>query len=167
MSAKARRSASSCAFSGRQPKRCVQPSAGGGRWKRKSPAGADGVRPRHSADLGEIRFRGAISPTNRTGRTAIHAPEPAMREALRTGRSERWACMPGKAEPAKSASSVCPERKARTEPGYAAAAGVPACARARVTAAMAATASQIHALLFRFPVISGEASYQASSHIVP
>src|SRR5580700_10827722 len=61
-------------------------SEGGGRWKEKGSAGAEGVRSRLRADLGEMRLIGATSPTNKTGSIAFHSPESAPWESALTCR---------------------------------------------------------------------------------
>src|SRR5579862_6778162 len=101
-----------------------------------------------------MRLRGAISPTNRTGRTAIHTPEAA---------SCRYTPEPLRAEPIlticgpPAARAVgpfcCPARNASTGFAKGALFGL-ASNRARDTTATVAIASKIHVFLCRVEVMS-------------
>jgi hypothetical protein len=72
---------------------------------------------------------------------------------LRSRLSEACARNPAIPEAEKSPLIECPDRSARTGLGKAAALGMPGSVRAKLTAAIAATASQIHVLLCRFAVM--------------
>jgi len=108
-----------------------------------------------------------MSPTNRMGTTAIHAPVPMPGVEVRSRLSERYSRVVGELCAPNAPPIECPERNAKTESSSGAVLGPPACARAKVIAVIAATVSQIHAVLFLFPVILNIRATKCSSHIVP
>jgi hypothetical protein len=126
---------------------------GGGRWKEAGSSGAAGARPRQGTDAAERGFRGETSPMNCTGRTAIHVPAPASRNMVSADRREPRCANRGNAGFAAVHWLWLRARKSRTGCAQAFAVCRPASARAADAKAMAAIATQIHALLLRLPVI--------------
>jgi hypothetical protein len=103
------------------------------------------MRPRLRKARGETRFSGATRPIKKMGSIAVHTPEPLL-----TLRACVWADRPNILVYPAFENSFEPawlDRKASTGFAEIFASGMPVSARAKVTAAIAATAIQIHALL--------------------
>jgi hypothetical protein len=88
------------------------------------------------------------------GVIAIQAPAPMPRGKLWSRLPKRCSRILGLVGAPNALPSEWLERNAKTELESGAVLGVPACARAKIIAVIAATVSQIHAVLFRFPVIA-------------
>jgi hypothetical protein len=107
---------------------------------------------------------GATRPMKKIGSSTVQTPAPLPDDSRRTPAKRDPRCP----EAVVNASLLaCAERNSRTGCVSAAALGRPASARASVATAIAATASQIHAFLCRFPVMEVFQETTRSSHIVP